>query len=329
MESFANTEAAAQATAERIVTDKAKTKLDWEKTKNRILDVILPEANTDSPEYTASPETRFMQRQLLKLLPANLLQQLEGHLIASEIDQEARGEVGNFNPEKVIVGELFERLVEAQYTKIDESKLKKTITESQRALIAEHNGTIPDQTLEQREAADTLLAAMQSPGRFGVENNSFRNPDLVRIHFNTDGSYTVTMAIEAKTHLDKRSLDQLSEAGFKRAIQRFDHFLHQIDPARISDHNPLKKLLRRGMHIRPDDSFAQSLVTPRDADLSFDSHFIDTRMEEQDRAKLLGLLTQSPDIRIVKSPFSGPEIRAIAKELYAQILENRKGSTKK
>ena len=212
---------------------------------DRLVDVNLRDVNARDPEYGQDKELIRRQRRILHQLSPNIIEELHGHLQAAHNEQ-----WHEFNEKLMLKGEVFERLLEA------EDQLYDLFPETIRP---------EEETEDKQRIGETILGLMQNPGRFGFDDmDSLSNPDLFSIRFEGD-SYIIETSIEAKTHLDGRTRHQLSDMGFRRAI---NIILDKINSLEDSSKHGLDGLGIGGHAIRLSDKYKQSITVPRNTQIT-------------------------------------------------------------
>lgn len=262
----------------------------------------LQKANVGNLEYKNNQELQSRQKVILAFLPENLIELLTAHLKATHIEQ---AKYARFDPDSnfdknIIKGEIFERLIEAEDERFG----------------LDPNSSEHSQTEEQKNIAKQILAVMANPQRFNFEQHSTRNPDLVKIIFDKDIFY-VKAWMEAKTHVDGRTLKQLIE--FKKSFATTIENINNLDDTKK---HGLANLGKSGHQILLSANNYQIIAVPRNVSLSDEekkSSFIDTRMPLSERARLLSLLNDESQVKITRSSFSTAEITALTRHFLNEV----------
>ena len=257
---------------------------------------------------------RELQTSILRELPENLVEELHGHIMASEKEQrQIAAELGKefeAHPEdRVIRGELFERLATLQYGRAG--------AEAQDPLLAE-------------ELSQELVQLMHNPERFalGPQIGHIRNPDLAFFRINDQGKVEIEAAGEAKLgFLDERAAKQIG-GGFKKGIQRMVRAVNQVEKPEDSGLTAVAQSRTRGGSLGVSEDLKVKLIVPADRNLDKKESLINRNNFQQgeDYDHLVELLQDESKIEILKSAFSRQEIAAMADHLLAKIRERYKST---
>src|SRR3972149_4034908 len=252
---------------------------------------------------------RELQASILRELPDNLVEELHGHLMANEVEQRKiateRGKEFKETPDdRVIKGELFERLAAAQYGRAG--------AEAQDPRLAE-------------ELSQELVQLMHNPERFtlGKQIGHIRNPDLAFFRINDQGKVEIEAAGEVKLGLlDERAGDQIGW-GFRKGIQRMVQAVNQVENPEDSGLTAVAQSRARGGSLGVSEDLKVKLIVPADRNLDKKESLINRNnfQQEEDYNHLAELLKDESKIEILKSAFSWREVAEISYYLVGKIKE--------
>ena len=252
---------------------------------------------------------RELQTSILRELPENLVEELHAHLMANEIEQrKIAGERGKefkeIPDDRVIKGELFERLAAAQYGRAG--------AEAQDPRLA-------------GELSQELVQLMHNPERFalGPQIGHIRNPDLAFFKINDQGKVEIEAAGEVKLGLlDERSAAQIG-GGFKNGIQRMVRAVNQVEKPEEFGLTATAKSRTRGGSLGVSKELKVKLIVPADRNLDKKESLINRNnfQQEEDYDHLVELLQDESKIEILKSAFSWREVAEISYYLLGKIKE--------
>ena len=263
------------------------------------------------PEEGYLPD-RELQASIIRELPENLVEELHAHLMANEIEQrKIAGERGKefkeIPDDRVIKGELFERLAAAQYGRAG--------AEARDPRLAE-------------ELSQELVQLMHNPERFtlGKQIGHIRNPDLAFFRINDQGKVEIEAAGEVKLGLlDERAGDQIGW-GFRKGIQRMVQAVNQVENPEDSGLTAVAQSRARGGSLGVSEDLKVKLIVPADRNLDKKESLINRNnfQQEEDYNHLAELLKDESKIEILKSAFSWREVAEISYYLLGKIRERYK-----
>jgi hypothetical protein len=252
---------------------------------------------------------RELQTSIIHQLPENLVEELHGHLMAREKEQQQiateRGkEVKETAEEQVVRGELFERFATLQYGRAG--------AEARDPRLAE-------------ELSQELVQLMHDPERFalGQQIGRIRNPDLAFFRINDQGKVEIEAAGEAKLGLlNERAADQIGR-GFREGIQKMAQAVNQLDKPEDSGLLAVAQSRTRGGYLGASEDLKVKLIVPADRNLDKKESLINRGRfhQNKDYAHLVGLLQDESKIEILKSAFSRQEVAVMAGYLLNKIRE--------
>jgi hypothetical protein len=252
---------------------------------------------------------RELQTSILHQLPENLIEELHGHLMAGEKEQQQiaaeRGkEVKRSAEEQVVRGELFERLVVLQYGRAG--------AEAQDPRFAE-------------ELSQELVQLMHTPERFalGPQIGHIRNPDLAFFKINDQGKVEIEAAGEAKLGLlGYRAADQIGR-GFQAGVQKMVQAVNQVEKPEDSGLRAVAQSRARGEDLGVSENLKVKLIVPADRNLEKKESLVNQRdfHRKEDYTRLVELLQNESETEILKSAFSRQEVAAMAGYLLNKIRE--------
>jgi len=296
--------------------DRIAAQRAWHGTIDRLIDRDFVQANGGSKNYEDNLELRRAQRQILKRLSPNIVQELQGHLL-NEYQYKKRHGKGTSDLDsergltKFIKGEIFERLLELEITPEDKSK-----------------ENAPEVLEQSKEIRDIILDLMQDPSRFGFDNlSSISNPDIFDIVF-VDGTYIIKSSTEAKTHFDGRSYSQIMGTGFRSAILLILQEIDKLDNETAEKRGLLPLRMNKDgikVSIGMSDQYVQYVIVPRDCQYDPD-HIGRSRDSENYKITDEQANTFSQELRIMedqkrlrRSIYSAAEIDAVVKHFLPDI----------
>ena len=182
-------------------------------------------------------ERRNKVEAVIAALPSSTAEDLRKHLSARKVRPD------NSPDDKYLKGRLFEIFIDTE------------------------NSTFPGSLFEQNSPenqviANNLIAFLQDPTRFGVNEDAQRNPDLLQVIFDKEkATLHIVKTEEMKTHFDGRSVIQLGEKGFSQSLRNLADIV-----------NTNAELLRRlgipeGSQITVGSELKQSLIVPKDMNI--------------------------------------------------------------
>src|SRR3989339_1947377 len=215
---------------------------DWPATVDRLVDTDFTKLNKKDPEYTQ--ELKQRQKEILKNLPSNIVDQLTAHLKEAHVYQKGSQNTVKltFSDTKYLIGEVFEEVLNSE----------------NRIYQLDPQGDQYPQTDEQWQISERLLAFMANPKRFGIKRKTFSNPDLISLIFGQP--ITIVASIEAKTRLHK--IKQLKKC--RESLEQAAAFINSLPDA---DTHGLPGLGQGKNQLQVSLNYRQILAVPRDAQL--------------------------------------------------------------
>jgi hypothetical protein len=249
---------------------------------------------------------RELQTSILRELPDNLVEELHGHLMANEVEQRKiateRGKEFKETPDdRVIKGELFERLAAAQYGRAG-------------AEAQDPRGV--------EELSQELVQLMHNPERFalGSQIGRIRNPDLAFFKINDQGKVEIEAAGEVKLGLlDERASDQIG-GGFKAGIRKMVQAVNQVEKPEESGLTAVAQSRARNGYLGVSEDLKVKLIVPADRNLDEKKNLINQR-DFHSEGHYYRLLRQLDKVEILKSAFSREEVAKMAYYLLGKIRE--------
>lgn len=280
-------------------THEKTTKKNWKDGIGYIINTALYKANENSSEYKNDTELRSRQRKIIKSLPENFIEELTAHLKAVYIDQAKYPDFKpNPNSDKgFLSGEIFERLIEAE----DDT------------YHLDPNWQEYPQTGEQKETADQILEIMANPERFGLDRTRVRNPDKLKLYFE-NGGLVIVSSLEAKKHLDSRSLYQLN--NFQTDFETTSDYLNTLSEA---ESHGLKNIGIGQNQISLSKSYRQLLAIPRNSNIDL---IVSKNLTSKKRRELIELINDPSKVTIVNPSFSHEELEVLT-EYFLKEVENK------
>lgn len=263
-------------------------------------ELMLPQL-TDMLAVLENRQDTTARAAILKALPEDLLQDLKGHLIYTDINnrrfQGESYEPTEENDKAVLAGELFERLV----------GFDQRITGEQVSVSAE------------------LLSLVENPQRYDLakEFGPIQNPDLAYATVSKKGVVVIYGVGECKLgRLGNSALTQLEHfTSSLRTLERVVNKLHEADELEI---HGLHELSERASELGEEDKVLlklsgsgvkKILIVPRDRSEDLDELVINDRELKKRFIRMAG------EIEIKHSAFSRKDVDALAELFYAQIKE--------
>jgi len=235
------------------------------------------------------------KRTVVECLSDSIVEELHGHLHVAYKEyaffKEQRNLEGEFDDGKVLRGEVFERVVQTEFTRDD-------------------------------AVANKLLALMHDPERFLLkkELDHIRNPDLADLEHTGDNKIRITELGECKLgRLNYRAYKQLSKNGLRSSLEAVRDVLSGADLEAIG----LGEVAAAGGEIVLDPNLRQAIILPADRNLE------DTRSliaewdfyRDEDIEAFVELLEDESRTTIRQSAFSTGEIFRMTDVLLAKVRE--------
>lgn len=247
-------------------------------------------------------------------LPSDFIQKMAGHALNQEIEQRKFANAQPAPVDRVIKGEVFEQLVE-----IERSTKGLGLLNAKQ----ESDGKVNVEMSEDQKLVGELLAElMHNPQRFGIDIHRKRNPDMFSIIFR-EGKWQIVSCLEVKTRVDKRSLDQLGNGGFR---QRIEDFLKNTDPE-ILNRKGLEELYEVRPAITFSEDYIQTVVVPN-SETPDDIHsgFYEPNIPHDKRKELHSLLNDPKKINILFSSFNRRDVGEITEIVTRKVREVVEGT---
>ena len=269
------------------------------------------------------------QVDILRRLPANLVEQAYGYLLSERVNEE------NFTQKHpwIKANPFDDRIVIEGFA--NEIMANIQIRQTQPEL---RGNTDPALRNELDNYENKILEVANNPERYNLTFNVERNPDVAWLDLDSDGRVIIKGIGEITTshQLSKRKYLQLSESGFASSLRNTARHLNSLtdgDSRGLPEFGVGKKQvevaskIKRYLVVNHDmDTTSEGLAnvigqTVSDEEFShLDFSEKKKKFSETEKQSFLDLLT-SPDTVIIKSAFSNDECKLIANLLINKIQE--------
>jgi len=269
---------------------------------------VLSKENFDSRRYLDNTELVARQREIISRLPEDFVIEMAMHLRDSVEKQKLRHPGEGVNSFGIVLGELFERLVE-----IEDEVFK---------IIPDRDPT-KTESVDDRRVAKKILDIMQNPEDYGLNGIELSNPDAVRIKL-VDGTFEISEDVEIKTNIDARTKRQLGKNGFK---QSFAKIIHKLNSTDFTSNPKLSEFGINGRSISVSPSFYQNLVILRDQSITPDGIKRDgvrgqENMTDWEVSEFIKQLRNTDEIGLIRASFGKKELVGLTHLIMGQIYKD-------
>lgn len=267
--------------------------------EKEISEAFIEAIDTLYPEGTPHRELKI---KLIKQISENLVEDMDGFLQGEAANELIYAEftgkqLDGFNERSHLRGELFERLVTAEYV-----------------------SNPPEVGIE-------VLSLMHNPDRFNflTELGYVRNPDLATIEMDAENNLVITEAADAKLgKFNWRMYQQFKKSGFREGMETMASAVNACSNLEEQGLLALNEYRTKGKTIEVSSGFEQHVIVPYDRDVDHPESLINEKdfrdpTEYDDFVRML----KEEEITVIPSTFTIQEVTKMATILEGYIERRR------